>query len=107
MLESSLEVTILQSKQDYEVSIIEAFSSNPKKLYNHLKMLRNSNFVPDHLTENETLSVTPRKRLTSLISSLILCLHVAVSLFLQLTSYQLQQSSSVLSKYPHPMCTEP
>ena len=62
MLESSLEVTILQSKQDYEVSIIEAFSSNPKKLYNHLKMLRNSNFVPDHLIENETLVCDPLEK---------------------------------------------
>ena len=53
-LEATVQEKIVHSKIKFESNMIESFSSNPSKLYSHLKFLGRSKFVPEFLLVNSS-----------------------------------------------------
>ena len=58
LLEERVSRLIQSSKHSYEANLVSSFSSNPKKLYSHLKRLANNKFIQKFLVQPSAQSLT-------------------------------------------------
>ena len=54
-LESTLQETSIEAKTSCEAELVKIFSTNPRKLYTHLKQARANKFTPDFLVKNSVV----------------------------------------------------
>ena len=64
LLEEKVSQLIESSKHSYEANIVSSFSSNPRKLYSHLKCLFNNKFTPKFLVQpySQNLTAEPKEK---------------------------------------------
>ena len=61
--EADLEAAIANAKDKYMQNLVSSFRSNPHKLFNHLKQLRQSKFQPKHITDDNHIPITDRHKI--------------------------------------------